>query len=288
MENKYKIIIGFLILFFFNNIALTQNITKYKIKLKNWKEEEILDVVSLSKEKIVYLKNNKNIEVKLEDLEYAKTIGSGENTLKRVIIVTQPKGTYYTGQIVYQDRNKISIEVLGDLKNINISNILNIIEEEEFIKESTKSKWKALIWSSLYPGMGQLYTYDRNFAGITFATLFTAGAIGSWYTWSESQKYYQRYQDSRYKEEEHYNKYNNYYQLTNICIALTVIIYIGNIIDVLINFDSKYGIQINEEEYFKKFNNKEKSILLQFNNYQYAKGIMENYVWIGTEYKINL
>jgi len=238
-NNSIKGIILSLIFFLSYSIGYA-NPKHYILKLKTWTKEQTVIVYNLQKEKIIYEVDNKKYSITYEDIEYIKATPNKYSAFDTIIILIQPENVYYEGQIIYQDREKISIYVKGGLKHLALNNIKSIVDKETFYIERSKTKWIALSWSLLYPGLGQFYTYDRTWTGILYTSLFTLSTFSSILFWQLSEYDYNLFQESKYQYLSHYNNYYTKWIIMWTSIGISTAIYIWNIVDALIFFKSKF------------------------------------------------
>lgn len=226
------------------------------MKLKEWKENCVVKVERFDRERVVFFLNNKKIIKNIEDVEYIKIVSPSDVKFKKVILLNELRNKFYRGRVVYQDREKISIEIDGGLKSIIIPAVKDIIDEKEFNTENSKTPLTALKWSALYPGIGQFYTYNKPLPGVLFATSFLLGWVSSIYFWRASENSYNSYKSSRYMNQKKYKEYEfNYYMMIDTFL-FAAIIYVWNLFDAYFTFDQKYKVTpVNLESESQKVTN---------------------------------
>ncbi len=242
MENKLlKLLLSLLIISFSINSYAVQ----YTLKLKNWKSPKVVDIKRHNNKEFVYKLNNKIYKVAYKKVECMKVISKTDEKFKKVLIIKENnKIVYKIGHIIYQDRNKITIQIseTKGLEKIKVGQVLDIVNEEDFIKEEKKSNNRALVLSFLYPGLGQFYTYGKIRSGILFSTSFTLMWATGTFCFFLTKNYWKEYEKSKFAEENYYNKYRVHYYLTAVSFGISGIIYIWNVLDAYFRFKTKYNL----------------------------------------------
>lgn len=194
-------------------------------------------VVSITKETLTYKVSETSdaIEIPVSDIVSLNNLTSSR--IKKTIILTNK--TYYTGVILYQDRNKISIEVQGNVNSFNNEDIIDMVSEQDFRNEQNRSKWKAAGFSCLFPGAGQVYS-NRYWSAFAFGSAFLTASALSVYSYYSSKTYWDKYEQSNYRNRNQYNKYKKRMQISQASLVCAFGVYGINIIEAYTNFKYKY------------------------------------------------
>jgi hypothetical protein len=225
-----------------------KNYSLYKVVYINGKKD-ILKVVSMDRDFVYVLNNFTNLVYKISYLDIqSQTLISEQNLkFKRVIILKNRK--YYSGFIIYQDREKVNISInpLTDkLLSIKTTDIDDIVDYKAFHTEKGKSRLLATTFSALYPGLGQFYS-DRILSGIVESSVFTLALTTSLVSYNTSENNYQLYKRSKYEDIDKYYQYTMYRKLSLTFAGIAVATYIFNLIDISINFQNRYNDLIEDK-----------------------------------------
>jgi len=261
-----KIILTVLLLFSLTTVFATQSSATSEIKLKNSKESIFVVIVGLSKNTITYIDpSGKNVDVSNDDIDYIKNVDKNDTKFKKTVILTNYK--YYSGSILYQDREKISLQIGDDLKSIKNEDIVDIVSENDFKEEASRSRWKAVGLSSLFPGTGQFYS-NRYTVGMIYGLSFIGSSSFTAYFYVDAQKKWKDYKISNYRNMNTYKKYKQDMYMFYGGASLSGAIYLWNIIDSCIFFKYKYEV-LNVPDSTKKID----VSLNQINSSEYSFAI---------------
>lgn len=259
-----KIII--ILIFLFINIPLfaqTETTRLFNIKFKGEEKVETLPVIDANTNYITIIRYGQKTKISMEMVEslQAKDAWDNDASFKRVIMTTDME--YYEGYIIYQDRNKITVQIGDGIKSIQVKQIRDIINANDFFIEKNKSAYGALWRSALYPGVGQLYTSNRMIYGVTYMAFFSLSMVSGVYFYTSGQNYYDQYKKSKYKDTASYKKYYTFTGIAYVSFFSAICIYVWNVFDAYIFFTYKYDVLNKEEE--KEIKSNEKISLLNNN-----------------------
>jgi hypothetical protein len=198
-------------------------------------------LIEIREEQIEIEENGKIVKYGYSDLEYVKMIPSNSSSLDKILILKNK--TYIRGEIIYINEGIISLERSSHLKILNAKDVVNIVDPTVFKEEMSKSRETALYWSFLYPGLGQIYTSGREWAGIAFALSFSTSALMGVYFYRQGIDYYSLYKESRYKNKDYYNKHAKSMNIAEGLAAVAIGIYVWSLFDAYINFRYRYDIE---------------------------------------------
>ena len=226
-----------------SSVLYAENATYSELKLKDSSSAIKIKVVTINKESLVYIDaNNITQTVSNDQIDYIKNIDKNDSKFKKAIILTNK--SYYVGMIVYQDRQKISLEIAGDLKSFKNENVLDVVNYEDFKDEQSRSYLKAMGFSVLFPGAGQFYS-NRYTSGVVFGSIALLEGLATVYFYYDALSNWNKYKAGNYKSNATYNSYKMSVIYCNASAFLLATAYIYSIIDAGANFSYKYDILNN-------------------------------------------
>lgn len=237
-----KMIFLILCLFSAKVLMATDTGKIFKVKLKGAAEAVEYLVLDVNNDSMTVIKEGGNIKIPLADIESYEIKDSNSTPISFKKIVFMTDNNYIEGYIIYQDRKKISVQIDKDITSLEIKQIRDIISADDFYREKGKSARGAAWRSALYPGLGQLYTHDRQWFGIAYMTLFTVSLPSGIFFYMTGQDYYDRYKKSKYKETQYYKSYYRYTGLAIFCFVTAFTIYVWNIADAYLFFRYKFNV----------------------------------------------
>jgi len=225
-----------------------KNYSLYKVVYINGKKD-ILKVVSMDRHWVYVLHNLTNLVYKISYLDIQSQTLISEQNLKFKRIVILKSGKYYSGFIIYQDREKVNISInpLTDkLISIKTIDIDDIVDYKLFYTEKGKSRLLATTFSILYPGLGQFYS-DRILPGIVQSSIFTISLTYSLLSYNTSENNYKLYKKSKYEDFDKYYKYTMHRKISLTFAGIALATYLFNIADISINFQNRYNDLIEDK-----------------------------------------
>ncbi|MCP4134267.1 MAG: hypothetical protein GY754_25055 [bacterium] len=166
------------------------------------------------------------------------------------VLVSRNK-TFLEGNIKYKKGGQITIEKDSRLMTINTIDVINLVDPPVFHKEMAKSDTTALCLSLLYPGLGQVYTSDREWIGVSFMAGFSLSAFLTVFCYKQTANNYSLYEESKFTNTDYFSRYNTYRVFTWVFAGLSAGIYLWNAFDAYINFN--YRFEVDKDFYQEKF-----------------------------------
>lgn len=234
----YKIII----ILFITSLLNAESFKYYNIEFKD-KSKQVYKVVNITTEYTIVLDKGKKKKLHNSYIKKHVLVNKNDYKFKRVILLTEKN--YVKGYIIYQDREKLSVTLNMDesiLFSIKFKNVLDIVNADVFDYEMSKSKYSALKYSLLLPGLGQFYTSDRIGKGIFFLSSFLILGSSGVFAYKQGKNYYDQYKQSKYKETKYYKKYKTYTYAGYGLLGATALVYVWNVLDSYFNFKHKYAL----------------------------------------------
>ena len=211
---------------------------------------EKVDIIDLGISKIKIMDKGEIKYIDISSIKSMKRIFDKAN-FDRVLLFKNGDCSY--GNVVYINNGKISIEYDSKLEVFNLKDVSEIVTEEEFLEESTKTDTGALIRSLVFPGWGHMYTHDRSTEGLIYSSTFIVLLLSGLYSYNQSINYYDRYKDTQYRNIGYYSNSNLYLKIAIGLLGAALGVYSWAALDSYINFYPKYQ---DNESCTKCFNNR--------------------------------
>lgn len=251
----------FFILFLLFNLNLFSKDELYELKLKNGTVLNIKNITEFN-DRIESISDNKIKSVyKRTEIESFRQISEKEEDLRKTLILNNK--TYLNGIIVFKNLKTVKIFNEGHITEIQADSIEDELKEKDFKTVQSKTKYKAVLQSLIFPGLGQYYTYNKmNMKSWFFVTsaVLSLGIAGYYY--NESNIHYSRYESSDYWNRNEYNQYSQNIKNYNNILGILGALWFINAADSYFNFSLKY-------EGYKTYEGTDKRATVEFTVFRF-------------------